>query len=79
MTLYYKQTIKLKYIMLPFECTFYLKGIGQTQLFEPSFALEIPCMANTTFSREHEDLRSSNQESSRRGKTVGYRSWRYRR
>lgn len=45
--------------MLPFECTFYLKGIGQTQLFELSSALEIPCMANTTFSREHEDLSSS--------------------
>lgn len=35
---------------------FFLKGIGQTQLFELSSALEIPCMSNSTFSRQHEDL-----------------------
>ncbi|KAL4122792.1 hypothetical protein QTP88_015067 [Uroleucon formosanum] len=34
-------------------------GIGQTQLFEFSAAIEIPCMSNTTFSRHHNLLSSS--------------------
>lgn len=34
-------------------------GIGQTQIFELSAAIEIPCMANTTFSRVHNELSMS--------------------
>lgn len=34
-------------------------GIGQRQLSEFSAALEMPCMANTTYSRIHKSMHSS--------------------
>lgn len=36
-------------------------GIGQRQLNEFSAALEMPCMANTTYSRIHKSIHSSIQ------------------
>jgi len=43
----------------------YITGIGQRQLAELSVALEMPSMANTTYSRVHKSMHSSIHDSAR--------------